>query len=536
MATTSPTPGAPSIPLRNVVAVFFFFFLVLFSAPDLGFVAADDTSLDDDSSPKFPGCSNKFQKVKIRNWVNGVEGESLVGISARFGVPLPSHDSEVLKKKAVLANPLNSCTKSSTELSNSIVMAKRGDCTFVDKAKIAQLGSAAGLLLINDNDDLSKMVCTESDIPVNISISVVMMPKSDGEDIQKSLESGEKVDILLYSPTRPVIDFSIIFLWSMAVGTVICASLWEEFTSCGQDQVKSDPNNKEDSEDILELKAKGAIVFVVAASLLLIILYFFMSSRFVWILIVLFCIGGTEGMHFVIASLTTRFFPATGQMTVNLPCLGEVLVLSLFILPLCFAFAIYWAATQGSPYAWIGQDILGICLMITVLQLAQLPNIKVAAALLGTAFFYDIFWVFLSPLIFHESVMIAVARGSGSGPSIPMVLRLPKLFDPWDGYDMIGFGDILFPGLLVCFSFRYDKLTKKSIRDGYFLWLSIGYAFGLSATYLALFLMNGHGQPALLYLVPSTLGLIIILSAKRGELKDLWNFGDGRSSTRTGEA
>ncbi|OAY84471.1 Signal peptide peptidase-like 2, partial [Ananas comosus] len=489
--------------------------------------------------------------VKIRNWVNGVEGESLVGISARFGVPLPSHDSEVLKKKAVLANPLNSCTKSSTELSNSIVMAKRGDCTFVDKAKIAQLGSAAGLLLINDNDDLSKMVCTESDIPVNISISVVMMPKSDGEDIQKSLESGEKgklqrflftsfllskLDILLYSPTRPVIDFSIIFLWSMAVGTVICASLWEEFTSCGQDQVKSDPNNKEDSEDILELKAKGAIVFVVAASLLLIILYFFMSSRFVWILIVLFCIGGTEvhnsWLRFL--AVVNRFFPATGQMT-------------------------------GSPYAWIGQDILGICLMITVLQLAQLPNIKymieifsksevldncllnnpqlminpisqVAAALLGTAFFYDIFWVFLSPLIFHESVMIAVARGSGSGPSIPMVLRLPKLFDPWDGYDMIGFGDILFPGLLVCFSFRYDKLTKKSIRDGYFLWLSIGYAFGLSATYLALFLMNGHGQPALLYLVPSTLGLIIILSAKRGELKDLWNFGDGRSSTRTGEA
>lgn len=67
MATTSPTPGAPSIPLRNVVAVFFFFFLVLFSAPDLGFVAADDTSLDDDSSPKFPGCSNKFQKVIYSN-------------------------------------------------------------------------------------------------------------------------------------------------------------------------------------------------------------------------------------------------------------------------------------------------------------------------------------------------------------------------------------------------------------------------------------------------------------------------------------
>ncbi|KAL5102256.1 hypothetical protein RYX36_006584 [Vicia faba] len=50
---------------------------------------------------------------------------------------------------------------------------------------------------------------------------------------------------------------------------------------------------------------------------------------------------------------------------------------------------------------------IGICLMITVLQLAQLPNIKVATVLLSSAFAYDIFWVFISPLILHESVMIA---------------------------------------------------------------------------------------------------------------------------------
>lgn len=36
-----------------------------------------------------------------------------------------------------------------------------------------------------------------------------------------------------------------------------------------------------------------------------------------------------------------------------------------------------------------------------------------------------------------------------------MLLRVPRLFDPWGGYDMIGFGDILFPGLLVSLLFRY---------------------------------------------------------------------------------
>ncbi|MQL68895.1 hypothetical protein Taro_001192 [Colocasia esculenta] len=43
--------------------------------------------------------------------------------------------------------------------------------------------------------------------------------------------------------------------------------------------------------------------------------------------------------------------------------------------------------------------------------------------------------------------------------------------------------------------------------------------------------MDGHGQPALLYLVPCTLGLVVVLSAVRGELKDLWNYGSKASSS-----
>ncbi|THF95884.1 hypothetical protein TEA_024392 [Camellia sinensis var. sinensis] len=151
--------------------------------------------------------------------------------------------------------------------------------------------------------------------------------------------------------------------------------------------------------------------------------------------------------------------------------------------------------------------------------------IQVATVLLCCAFLYDIFWVFLSPYIFNESVMIAVARGDNSGESIPMLLRVPRLFDPWGGYDMIGFGDILFPGLLVSFSFRYDKANKKGVLNGYFLWVTIGYGVGLLLTYLGLYLMDGNGQPALMYLVPCTLGLVVILGLVRGELKDLWNYG-----------
>lgn len=39
------------------------------------------------------------------------------------------------------------------------------------------------------------------------------------------------VEVLLYAPTRPIIDFSVGFLWLMSVGTVICASLWSDITA-----------------------------------------------------------------------------------------------------------------------------------------------------------------------------------------------------------------------------------------------------------------------------------------------------------------
>lgn len=38
------------------------------------------------------------------------------------------------------------------------------------------------------------------------------------------------VELLLYSPDRPIVDYSVSFIWLMAVGTIICAALWKKFT------------------------------------------------------------------------------------------------------------------------------------------------------------------------------------------------------------------------------------------------------------------------------------------------------------------
>ncbi|KAM1024971.1 hypothetical protein ACFX13_038880 [Malus domestica] len=117
--------------------------------------------------------------------------------------------------------------------------------------------------------------------------------------------------------------------------------------------------------------------------------------------------------------------------------------------------------------------------------------------------------------------MIVVTRGDKSGEDgIPMLLKIPRMFDPWGGFSIIGFGDILLPGLLIAFSLRYDWLANKTFHAGYFIWAMIAYGLGLLITYVALNLMDGHGQPALLYIVPFTLG------RKRGGLQILWSRGE----------
>ncbi|KHN24971.1 Signal peptide peptidase-like 2B [Glycine soja] len=501
---------------------------------------ADDAKRDDDRAPKSESCNNPFQLVKVENWVDGEEGHIYNGVSARFGSVLPEKPDNSVKTPAIFADPLDCCSNSTSRLSGSVALCVRGGCDFTVKADFAQSVGATAMLVINDAQDLFEMVCSNS-TEANISIPVVMITKSAGQSLNKSLTSGSKVEILLYAPPRPLVDFSVAFLWLMSIGTIVCASLWSDLTTpeksderynelCPKESSNAETAKDDLDKEIVNIDSKGAVIFVIAASTFLVLLFFFMSTWFVWVLIVLFCIGGIEGMHNCIVSLTLRKCQNCGQKTVSLPLFGEISIFSLAVLLFCVAFAIFWAATRQESYSWIGQDILGICLMITVLQLARLPNIKVATVLLCCAFVYDIFWVFISPVIFHESVMIAVARGDkAGGEAIPMLLRFPRLFDPWGGYDMIGFGDILFPGLLISFAHRFDKDNRRGASNGYFLWLVVGYGIGLVLTYMGLYLMNGNGQPALLYLVPCTLGVTVILGCIRGELKSLWNYGTDSS-------
>ncbi|MBA0732715.1 hypothetical protein Gogos_016787 [Gossypium gossypioides] len=554
--------------------------------------SAGDIVHIDNVAPKRPGCSNNFVLVKVPTWIEGLEDNEYVGVGARFGPTLESKEKHASHTKLALADPPDCCSKPRNKLTGEVILVHRGNCSFTVKANVAEEAGASAILIINNQTELFKMVC-ESDADVNIKIPAVMLPQDAGSRLEKYITNTTMVSVALYSPKRPAVDIAEVFLWLMAVGTILCASYWSAWTA-REVAIEQEKLLKDASEEFLQVGAVGssgfvdinttsAILFVVIASCFLVMLYKLMSFWFVEVLVVLFCIGGVEegipvseavirdnlflidnqhlslfhsffgglgdtrpdkkGIGLGVEDVSLRqvlilvilmlpgptnvWFRRYAESFIKVPFFGAVSHLTLAVCPFCITFAVVWAVYRRISFAWIGQDILGIALIITVLQIVRVPNLKVGTVLLGCAFLYDIFWVFVSKWWFHESVMIVVARGDKSGEDgIPVLLKIPRMFDPWGGYSVIGFGDIILPGLVVAFSLRYDWMTKKSLRAGYFVWAMTAYGLGLLVTYVALNLMDGHGQPALLYIVPFTLGTLITLGKKRGDLKTLWTRGE----------
>ncbi|EGZ11635.1 hypothetical protein PHYSODRAFT_355083 [Phytophthora sojae] len=150
--------------------------------------------------------------------------------------------------------------------------------------------------------------------------------------------------------------------------------------------------------------------------------------------------------------------------------------------------------------------------------------------------------------------------------SMPILLRVPKMLDWRAGTSLLGLGDIVLPGLLLVFCARYDYATRGQLfgrltpphgklfgrrpigdvmnhasavatganrdldmlgaehhpcRRGLFCLLMWGYTIGLLLANVGV-IVSGSGQPALMYLVPCTLGLLAIVAWRRGILNKLW--------------
>lgn len=364
----------------------------------------------------------------------------------------------------------------------------------------------------------------------------ISIPHSDGTQLLTELQSGAELTIQWQLMDVPALDASALLLWLMAVATVVVGSLW-----CGSDyalELKGfvgaslSPEAGRHSSgsnsggggglEILEISMKGAVGFVAISSAMLLLLYFFLNKAFFYIILVGFAAAGAQALGVMLLPLLCKALPVLACKSVSLPWgWGDIGVLELLLTPVVIATSVVWAVFRNASWSWVLQDVMGIAIMLLVLRTLRLPNLRVACVLLPLCFAYDIFWVFLQPLLTGSdtSVMVEVAGGGDSHEFLPMLLRVPRLSGPpiiRGSYSLLGFGDVILPGLLVVLMRRLDiMLTSSSStgitsslkrqgccrHGGYFVPTVMGYGGGLLLTYVALMFswFGDQGQPVSVY-------------------------------------
>ncbi|KAF1829468.1 intramembrane protease 2 [Decorospora gaudefroyi] len=226
---------------------------------------------------------------------------------------------------------------------------------------------------------------------------------------------------------------------------------------------------------------------------------------------------------------------------------------------------------------WYLTNLLGFGFSYGALQLMSPTTFATGSLILGALFFYDIYFVFFTPM------MVTVAKSL----DVPIKLMFPRpgpVDDPTaaPSHAMLGLGDVVLPGIMIGLALRFDlylfylrrqkripatlsgeedsvekpkyyslagrwsdhfwthSLTGRPLwvaakaQDGepeppftfpktYFKAGLVGYILGLMAT-LGIMMVWNHAQPALLYLVPGVLGSLWLTALARGEINLMWSY------------
>lgn len=306
----------------------------------------------------------------------------------------------------------------------------------------------------------------------------------------------------------------------------------------------------------ISLSPYQALTFLLFSAGMLVGLYFLVKYApfvVVYIMMALFSFASITALRFILFHpILDRIMPSLQDKvlyTLQYPETFVINAATLICFMCSFTLVVVWLVFRQSNWAFVLQDIFGICLCCLFLLQIRLATLRTATIALTAFFCWDIFAVFITPYIFGSSVMMDVATAGtpnqvanqacycrlhpddrntcGPGEAMPILLRIPRLNDFRGGYSMLGLGDIVIPGLLLSFLLRTDYAVRGPLRIlqkgrvKYWTFGILGYFFGLAFANIAVVTME-MGQPALLYLVPCTLLPVLALAYSRGELESLW--------------
>ncbi|OQR85830.1 signal peptide peptidase-like, aspartyl protease family A22B [Achlya hypogyna] len=518
-----------------------------------------------------------------------------------FGPRLQAAVAATSYHALVLGAPALGCTPLTNNVSNAAVLLDRGGCAFDVKVWHAQVAGAA-MVLVRDTpaaalthpgqidcalgmgdycEDSASCVsstcvyspahnsrcCVENVlVAMNganesrpITIPSVYLTVLDGALVQGYLEVhvGDTFVTASIPTAESPWNASMLLIWALGVAVVVFAAYhsaareryWSQHVVATAMEVTSlvspsspaaayytngrpDELDTPDSDDQpLQLTTKHAGLFLIMGSSMLLVMYY------VHILVLIQLIFAVASA-FCVAYLVT--YPLAMRCAGDRPLVACILGVAPAV-----ALVVVWFVENSHPWIWLLQDALGICLCVVFVDSIQLPSLQIATYLLAAAFFYDVFFVYLSPFVFGSNVMVDVASRAGQvaeindfctrhpesvscgHPTVPLVLSLPLVHSIYGGSSLLGLGDIVLPALLVSFGLRVDYCSGRPLhlRHSYYVQLCVAYAAGLLAANVMSIVLQPYvaGQPALMYIVPAMLATVTVKAKADGDWEVLWD-------------
>ncbi|XP_063737697.1 signal peptide peptidase-like 2A isoform X2 [Eleginops maclovinus] len=421
------------------------------------------------------------------------------------------------------------------------VVVMRGDCVFSQKALVAQSLNVTALLIAS-NKPLITPSANDSQY-AKVHIPLALMRYRDFLEAQQVF--GDGMQAKLYAPPYSKIDASIAVMLLIAIFTITLGGYWSG--TCERDRLNGvsggGGESKADSGELFLYSPLKVVFFVALMCGMLVLMYFFYSVL-VYVIIVIFCLASASALFSCFDAVLDLIGCPTGSFSIRN---HNFSVRSMILAAVCISIAVVWGVYRNEDrWIWILQDLLGIAFCLNFMKTISLSNFKICVILLSLLLLYDVFFVFITPFFTKNgvSIMVQVALGpDASGekaqgnmvevpaepqaPSekLPVVMRVPR-FSAWAQnlcvmqFSILGYGDIIVPGLLVAYCSRFDVWINSS-RKVYFVSCCIAYLLGMILTF-AVMLLSGMGQPALLYLVPFTLITCAVVAACRGEMRQFW--------------
>ncbi|XP_061880543.1 signal peptide peptidase-like 2A isoform X1 [Entelurus aequoreus] len=428
----------------------------------------------------------------------------------------------------------------------------RGDCAFSQKAQVAQnLGAA--VLLIASNNTLVVPSADDSEY-AKVQIPVTLMRYRDFLEAQQVFDDG--MQARLYAPKPSKLDSSIFVMLLISVITVALGGYWsgacerEHLNSgfCSRDSPNSGPGqisaeDKADSEDSFLTSPLKVLIFVALMCSVLVLMYYFYNIL-VYFFIAMFSFASASALFSCCDAVLEKLGCPSGSFTIRNTNLS---VRGILLAAVCISISVVWVVYRNEDrWIWMLHNLLSIVFCLHFIKNFPLPNFKICVILLSLLLIYDIFFVFITPFFTKNgvSLMMQVVLGpDASGErtqgnmvnvpaepqttteKIPIAMRVPR-FSAWAQnvcqmqFAILGFGDLIVPGLLVAYCSRFD-VWINSKKKVYFLSSWIAYLLGMITT-IAVMLLSDMAQPALLYLVPFTLITSAAVAGCRGEIRHFW--------------